>query len=693
MPVALLLLPGCARPPSERIQNFENMRRGSFRPRPIQNKKPLPILQTGVLEFTDESGSKTVIPQFSHLIDDPNAAGVQKSTTLIDIPTPIVHTVQDYKHEVRGGYSPPDYFIRNEPVFYSNEPDLHDVHKMDYSLDSQDMQFLSSHQLYGENGDPRYRIEPAIFEKIIYLLEFECDKQNKVISEKEAEDVLVKYLGLVRSNQCTVCRDMYRYWVAKRTRNQKPLLRRFWPITQPTDPDPHMVFRPRDEQGMKNRLRRSRKDDKSSYDKLKLIQQDLEQVTRMLKCLRKRELFKASKLKYEEQLFLQSIFDKINAKDSKREPKILKERQRLLLEGREGLNILTRPSSSLSDGGRSIRSADGVGSPRSTGDLTPKVSNTSVHTKRRSRNPLTSVQMRKIMEAAGKKGAEEIMSVVQASPRRFPSAAVHGISSVLKSPSSMSRLYPMASLRRPSINIPSQSFQYDENSKIGLRPEDKKPEDALGDDYGPPFVPSYMHHPSYLTNNSKFDAVPRTEPSIPTYSIESDFDNFISDETKSKPRSCRGRVGRHGRIWIDQVLSNAAETKTSVNNRGEDAVWADTNVSCFDDILLRMEDRLDTNDRFRHDRTQTCSKRKAIQPDFYAPPHPLASGSKFVDTAKPLSDQMHSVSLEPLLSQTYQIKDNLEKIYYESDEEDDDFIEYGGDNEKPLRSLNFALHM
>ena len=262
------------------------MRRGSFRPRPIQNKKPLPILQTGVLEFTDESGSKTVIPQFSHLIDDPNAAGVQKSTTLIDIPTPIVHTVQDYKHEVRGGYSPPDYFIRNEPVFYSNEPDLHDVHKMDYSLDSQDMQFLSSHQLYGENGDPRYRIEPAIFEKIIYLLEFECDKQNKVISEKEAEDVLVKYLGLVRSNQCTVCRDMYRYWVAKRTRNQKPLLRRFWPITQPTDPDPHMVFRPRDEQGMKNRLRRSRKDDKSSYDKLKLIQQDLEQVTRMLKCLR-----------------------------------------------------------------------------------------------------------------------------------------------------------------------------------------------------------------------------------------------------------------------------------------------------------------------------------------------------------------------------------------------------------------------
>ena len=90
------------------------MRRGSFRPRPIQNKKALPILQTGVLTFYDETGShKTTIPQFSHLIDDPNAANIAKSTTLIDIPTPIVHTVQDYKHEVRGGYKPPVYFIRS----------------------------------------------------------------------------------------------------------------------------------------------------------------------------------------------------------------------------------------------------------------------------------------------------------------------------------------------------------------------------------------------------------------------------------------------------------------------------------------------------------------------------------------------------------------------------------------------------
>ena len=100
------------------------------------------------------------------------------------------------------------------------------------------------------------------------------------------------------------------------------------------------------------------------------------------------------------------------------------------------------------------------------------------------------------------------MSVVQASPRRFPSAAVHGISSA-ESPSTMSRLYPMVSLRQSSLIYPRVCS--DEN-EIGT--EDKKPEDALRDDYGPRC--SIIHTTPYLVNNSKFDAVPRTEPSIPT---------------------------------------------------------------------------------------------------------------------------------------------------------------------------------
>lgn len=35
--------------------------------------------------------------------------------------------------------------------------------------------------------------------------------------------------------------DVYRYWKEKRVRLGKPLLRRFWPVTSPSDTDPHKV--------------------------------------------------------------------------------------------------------------------------------------------------------------------------------------------------------------------------------------------------------------------------------------------------------------------------------------------------------------------------------------------------------------------------------------------------------------------
>ena len=691
------------------------MRRGSFRPRPIQNKKALPILQTGVLTFYDETGShKTTIPQFSHLIDDPNAANIAKSTTLIDIPTPIVHTVQDYKHEVRGGYKPPVYFIRNKPMFYSSHPDLDDIHKMDYSMDSQDMHFLTSHQLYGENGDPRYRVEPSLFEKIIYLLEFECDEQNKVISEKEAEDALVKHLGLVRSTQqCPICRDMYRYWVAKRTRNQKPLLRRFWPITQPADPDPHMVFRPRDEQGMKNRLRRSRKDDKSSYEKLKLLQQDLEQVTRILNSLRKREILKASKVKYEKELFLQSIFDKIHTNgDEKRETTILKERSRLFLESRDSIGIFSRSTSSQSDGqsppsSLSSRLKDGGSSPRGGSVLTPKLRKLSFSAhKKKKQNPLTSVQMRRVMEAAGTRGGEAIMSVVHASPRQIPSAAVFGIGSVVKAPSPRSTRYPAASsLRRSSLDISSSHIEYSENDKIGLRPEDKKPEDANGNfNDNPPFIPSYMHRQEDLVYNKIYDVAPKTEPSIPTFSNGSGYEEYFSDERDKKKYMYRGRIGRHGRLWIDHIVADdlmeddnnnyGVHNNNNNNNSNNNEIkqFDVRKMRNFNDILLDLETSVESKNGANDYNNYGGVKRKFLEPNFYAPPHPLASGSKFVDNAKPLNEQLHKVNLEPHLNTPYQIKDNLEKIYEESDGEDDDLAEYGGDGEKPYRSLNFAIH-
>ena len=201
-------------------------------------------------------------------------------------------------------------------------------------------------------------------------------------------------------------------------------------------------------------------------------------------------------------MFLQSIFDKIHTNDDeKRETTILKERSRLFLESRDSIGIFSRSTSSQSDGqsppsSLSSRLKDGGSSPRGGSVLTPKLRKLSFSAhKKKKQNPLTSVQMRRVMEAAGTRGGEAIMSVVHASPRQIPSAAVFGIGSVVKAPSPRSTRYPAASsLRRSSLDISSSHIEYSENDKIGLRPEDKKPEDANRNfNDNPPFIPSYMH--------------------------------------------------------------------------------------------------------------------------------------------------------------------------------------------------------
>ena len=66
----------------------------------------------------------------------------------------------------------------------------------------------------------------------------------------------------------------HQYWLAKRSKLGKPLLRRFWPKTAPTDTNPHCVFRPREKERYK--LRKHRKNDVDAFRKLQQLRRDFE---------------------------------------------------------------------------------------------------------------------------------------------------------------------------------------------------------------------------------------------------------------------------------------------------------------------------------------------------------------------------------------------------------------------------------
>ncbi len=73
-------------------------------------------------------------------------------------------------------------------------------------------------------------------------------------------------LRLLPSVSAKVSADIHGYWLAKRARMRKPLLRRYWALVSANDSNPHVVFRPRERAGYK--LRKHRKNDMEAYRKV-----------------------------------------------------------------------------------------------------------------------------------------------------------------------------------------------------------------------------------------------------------------------------------------------------------------------------------------------------------------------------------------------------------------------------------------
>jgi hypothetical protein len=100
-----------------------------------------------------------------------------------------------------------------------------------------------------------------------------------------------------------VAEDVYRYWMQKRTRLRKPLLRRFWPVTASNDTNPHMVFRPREKERYK--LRKHRRNDMEALLKMRQLRDELQHARKLVGDVRQREKLKRELLLVGEDVFEQ----------------------------------------------------------------------------------------------------------------------------------------------------------------------------------------------------------------------------------------------------------------------------------------------------------------------------------------------------------------------------------------------------
>lgn len=104
-----------------------------------------------------------------------------------------------------------------------------------------------------------------------------------------------------------VLSDVYQYWVQKRSKLKRPLLRQFWPVTSTDDTNPHLVFRPREKE--KYKLRKKRQNDYDAYLKIKQLRSDFDNLRAMVELVVRREELSRLHLRCHVQVFRERLHD------------------------------------------------------------------------------------------------------------------------------------------------------------------------------------------------------------------------------------------------------------------------------------------------------------------------------------------------------------------------------------------------
>lgn len=195
-----------------------------------------------------------------------------------------------------------------------------------------------------EDGTPTFQLPIVMLETMMDVME-KATAFEAIITMDQAEGLILRKLPQLyhmypikaRAGVVTVkhvITDVYNYWVSKRSKLKRPLLRLFWPVTSSDDTNPHLVFRPREKE--KYKLRKKRQNDMDAYRKLQQLKQDFQHVRVLLDLVRRREELNRCLVQLQSEWFQQKIFDAI---DTSGLPRLSKELRRDEMD--ELLNVTT----------------------------------------------------------------------------------------------------------------------------------------------------------------------------------------------------------------------------------------------------------------------------------------------------------------------------------------------------------------
>jgi enhancer of polycomb-like protein len=234
---------------------------------------------------------------------------------------------------------PPNFQIPTSYVRYKRPTRAELTETLEYVVDAEDEAWLQQNKKFGANthkrssdvGDeivvPQPPLPNTTTPLSLGMLEIMLDSLEKatafeaIITLDQAERLILAKIpqlyhmyptqgrpGVVTIKH--VIQDVYNYWVQKRSKLKRPLLRHFWPVTSTDDTNPHLVFRPREKE--KYKLRKKRQNDMDAYRKMKQLRNDFDNVRALLELVKRREELNRSLVQLQCELFQQRLFDLID---------------------------------------------------------------------------------------------------------------------------------------------------------------------------------------------------------------------------------------------------------------------------------------------------------------------------------------------------------------------------------------------
>jgi len=237
--------------------------------------------------------------------------------------------VETYETDIPDNYVCPVAYVRHRKPSHQELRD-----SLEYVIDVEDEVWLLNNTKFGmasmnqpsedpdrTNGDkPTVKLSLDFFEVMLDVME-KATGFDTIIRNDQAEDLIVKKLPQLyhmypmkgKAGTVTlkhVISDVYTYWVQKRSKLKRPLLRRFWPVTSSDDTNPHLVFRPREKE--KYKLRKKRQNDIDAFRKMEQLRQDFEQVRMLCELVKQREELNRAMVLLQREWFRQKIYEAVD---------------------------------------------------------------------------------------------------------------------------------------------------------------------------------------------------------------------------------------------------------------------------------------------------------------------------------------------------------------------------------------------